>query len=252
MRNLNPIIDQNRLLSSSGRLLFAPTELEIEKWPIILDAKEKIARPYLEHAHRICAHQATEQVKSFVQQRYYVIGLPKTLLPIKYERFLCRRFDTQNIQSIMALFPAFRFPAEETKCPFANTGLDFFGPFYIEDKQSKTEKHLGLIFTCLVMRAFHLKTCPDLNTDTFLNSMHIDGSPAEDAKLFYCTAITEKHWSAPPKSWRRQLRFWTTTIIKEPYLQSKPHGNLTHRTALISVACGSDWFRAPREHSLSF
>ena len=63
LRNLNPIIDQNGLLRSSGRLLFAPTELEIENCPIILDAKEKIARLYFEHAHRIGAHQATEPVK---------------------------------------------------------------------------------------------------------------------------------------------------------------------------------------------
>ena len=156
LRNLNPIIDQNGLLRSSGRLLFAPTELEIEKCPIILDAKEKIARLYLEHAHRICAYQATKPVKAFVQQRYYVIGLRKTLLSIKYRCFLCRRFDTQNIQPIMAPLPSFRFPTEETKFPFANTGLDFFGPFYIEDKQGKTEKHYGLIFTCLVTQAVHL------------------------------------------------------------------------------------------------
>ena len=69
----------------------------------------------------------------------------------------------------MAPLPAFRFPTEETKFPFANTGLDFFGPFYIEDKQSKIEKHYGLVFTCLITRAVHLETCPDLNTDTFLN-----------------------------------------------------------------------------------
>ena len=84
LRNLNPIIEQNGLPRSSGRLLLAPTELEIEKWPIILDAKEKIARLYFAQAHRICAHQATEPVKAFVQKRYYVIGLRKTLLSIKY------------------------------------------------------------------------------------------------------------------------------------------------------------------------
>ena len=110
--NLNPIIDQNGLLRSSGRLLFAPTELEIEKCPIILDAKKKVARLYLEHAHRICAHQATEPVKAIVQQSYYVIGLRKTLLSIRYRCFFCRCFDSQNIKSIMAPFPAFRFPTE--------------------------------------------------------------------------------------------------------------------------------------------
>ena len=108
--NLNPKIDQNGLLQSSD--LFAPTELEIKKWPIILDAKEKIARLYREHSHRICAHQETKSVKAFVQQRYCVIGHQKTLLSIKYRCFLCRRFDTQNIQPIMAPLPAFRFPTE--------------------------------------------------------------------------------------------------------------------------------------------
>ena len=170
LRNLNPIVDQNGLLRSSGRLLFAQTELEIEKCPKILDVKEKIARLYIEHAQRICAHQATEPVKAFVQKRYYVIGLRKALLSIKYRFFLCRRFDTQNIQPVLAPLPAFRFPAEETKFLFANTGLDLSGPFYIEDKQNKIEKHYGLIFACLVTRAVHLETGPDLITDTFLNA----------------------------------------------------------------------------------
>ena len=144
MRNLNPIIDQNGLLRSSGRLLFAPTELEIEKCPIILDAKEKIARLYLEHAHRICAHQATEPVKAFVQQRYYVIGLRKTLLSIKYRCFLCRRLDYQNIQPIMAPLPAFRFPTEETKLPFANTGLDFFARFILRTNKAESRNIMDL------------------------------------------------------------------------------------------------------------
>ena len=93
LRNLNPIIYQNGLLRSNERLLFAPTELENEKCPIILDAKKKIARLYLKHAHRICAHQATEPAKAFIQQRYNVIGLRKTLLSIKYRCYSCRRFD---------------------------------------------------------------------------------------------------------------------------------------------------------------
>ena len=70
----------------------------------------------------------------------------------------------------MPPLPAFCFPTEETNFPFANTGLDFFGPFYIKDKQSKIEKRYGLIFTCLVTRAVHLEICPDLNTDNFLNA----------------------------------------------------------------------------------
>ena len=144
LRNLNPIIDQNVLLRSSGRLLFAPTELEIEKCPLTLDAKEKIARLYLEHAHRICAHQATEPVKAFVQQRYYVIGLQKTLLLIKYRCFLCRLFDTEIIQPIMAPLPAFGFPTKETKFLFANTGLDFLAHFILMTNKIKSRNIIDL------------------------------------------------------------------------------------------------------------
>ena len=167
---MNPITDQNGLLRSSGRLLFAPTESEIKKFPIILDSKEKIARLYIENAHKICAHQATQPVKSFLQQCYYISGMRKVLL-IKYRCFLFRRFNTQNIQPIMAPLPAFRFLTEEIKFPFANTGLDFFGPFYIENKQSKIEKHYGLVLPASLRDlSFWKQTCSDINADTFLNA----------------------------------------------------------------------------------
>ena len=133
IRSLNPMLDNNGILRSSGRLQFAPDILEVEKFLIILHAKDKIARLYIEHAHNICVHQGTEPVKVFLQQRYHIIGLRKTPLSIKYRCFLCRRFAAQNIQRVMAPLPACRFSTDSTQCPFANNGVNFFGPFYIED-----------------------------------------------------------------------------------------------------------------------
>ena len=163
-------MDEDGLLRSCGRLQYAPTQLDLEKRPIILHAEDKIVRLYLEHAHQICIHQSTEPTKAFIQQRYHVIGLWKALASVRFHCFLCRRFDTNNIQPIMAPLPSFRFPTTKTQLPFANSGVDFFGPFYIEDSKGILEKHYGLIFTCMVTRAVHLESCPDLNTDTFLNA----------------------------------------------------------------------------------
>ena len=70
----------------------------------------------------------------------------------------------------MTQLPECRFPAENKQFTFANCGLDFFGPFYIEEEKDMLQKQYSLIFTCLVSRAVHLETCPDLNTDTFLNA----------------------------------------------------------------------------------
>ena len=99
-----------------------------------------------------------------------MIGLRKALASVRFRCFLCRRFDTKNIQRIMAPLRSFRFPTAKTQFPFANSVVDFFGPFYIEDCKGIIEKRYGLIFTCMVTRAVHLETCPDLNTDTFLNA----------------------------------------------------------------------------------
>ena len=144
LRNLNPIIDKNRLLRSNGRLLFAPTELEIEKCSTILDAKEKISRLYLEHAHRICAHQATEPVKAFVKQRYYVIGLRKTLLLITYRCFLCRRFDTQNIQPTMAPLLHSASPQKKPNCRLPTQDLTFLARFILKTNKTKSRNIMDL------------------------------------------------------------------------------------------------------------
>ena len=164
------MLDNIVILHSCGRLQFAPVILEAEEFPIILYAKDKIARLFIEHEHNICVHQGTEPVKAFVQQRYHIIGLRKTLLSIKYRCFLCRRFASQNIQPVMAPLPAGRFPTDSTQYPFAISVVNFFGPFYIEDAKGQIDKHYGLIFTCLVTRCVHLEACPDLNTVTFLNA----------------------------------------------------------------------------------
>ena len=67
IRSLNPMLDNNEMLRSCGRLQFAPDNLEVEKFTIILHAKNKIARLYIELAHNICVHQGTEPVEAFVQ-----------------------------------------------------------------------------------------------------------------------------------------------------------------------------------------
>ena len=147
IRLLNPMLDNNGIFRSCGRLQFAPDDLEIEKFPIILHAKDKIARLYIEHAHNICVHQVTEPVKAFVQQRYRIIGLRKTLLSIRKRCFLCRRFAAQNIQPVMASVPACRFPTDSIQYIFTNSVVDFLDPFYrrCPRRNSKTLRpHLHL------------------------------------------------------------------------------------------------------------
>ena len=157
IRVLNPMLGNNGILCSCRRLHFVSDDFVVENFPILLHAKDKIARLYIEHAHNFWVHQGTEPVKAFVQQRYRMIGLGKTFLSIKYRCFFCRQFATQNIPPVMAPLPACRFPTDSTQYRFANSGVNFFEPFYIEDAKRQIEKHYGLIFTCLVTRCVHLE-----------------------------------------------------------------------------------------------
>jgi hypothetical protein len=54
--------------------------------------------------------------------------------------------------------------------PFAYTGMDAFGPFYIKEGR-KELKRWGIIFTCLASRTVHLETLNSMNTDSFLNAL---------------------------------------------------------------------------------
>ena len=135
-------------------------------------------------------HMRTEPVKAFIQQRYWVIWLRKTLVSVKYRCFLCRHFETQNTQPTMAPLPAFRFPIEGTKSPFAITGLDFLARFMLKTNKAKLRKFINLfLHTSLRKQSIwkHLQTWVQTPS-----SMHVDESSAGVANLSLCTAIMEK------------------------------------------------------------
>ena len=108
--------------------------------------------------------------QSLPNPSYDIIGVRLDLRSVRFKCFICRRFDAQNFQAVMASLPSSSFPQENTHYPLISTGVDFFGPVFIQNRK-KTEKHYAIIFNCLTTRAAHLESCPDLNTDTFLNAL---------------------------------------------------------------------------------
>jgi len=54
--------------------------------------------------------------------------------------------------------------------PFANTGVDYFGPISVK-RGRVTEKRWGCIFTYLTTRAVHLEVAGDLSTGSFIMAL---------------------------------------------------------------------------------
>ncbi|XP_075248397.1 uncharacterized protein LOC142341355 [Convolutriloba macropyga] len=162
-----PFLDEDGLLRVGGRLNKAPLTYNA-KHPLLLHSRSKIARLLIEKAHHDCGHQGVEHVKAHLQQTFLMIGLRKVLRSLGKYCFICRRWRADNVRPKMADLPEFRFPDANKQYPFVNTGMDMFGPFFIEDKREGTQMHYVCLFTCLVTRAVHLEVCHDLSTDCLL------------------------------------------------------------------------------------
>ena len=127
---LNTFIDERQIIRSSGRLQYAPLPAAT-RMPVVLDAQNEITRLLMVYFHKICHHAGPEYVKSLLQQRYFIFGVRAALRTISYRCFQCRRFRAENVKPMMAPLPRCRFLSTDTPYPFANSGFDAFGPFFI-------------------------------------------------------------------------------------------------------------------------
>ena len=163
-----PFLDDDGLLRVGGRLNKAPLTYSA-KHPLVLHSRTKNARLFIEKAHHDSGHQGVEHVKAHhLRQTFLLIGLRKVLQSLDKYCFICRHWKAENVRPKMADLPEFRFPDANKQYTFVKTGMDMFGPFYIEDKNKGTKMQYDGLFTCLVTRAVHLEVCHDLSTDCLL------------------------------------------------------------------------------------
>ena len=99
-------------------------------------------------------------MRACIQRRYAVLKLRSALRSLKFNCVLCRKRSKKSDQPMMADLPAERLSYDSP--PFFNTGMDYFGPFYVSVKRS-SEKRWGFFFTCLTTRALHIEVVPSMD-----------------------------------------------------------------------------------------
>ena len=134
------------------------------------------------------------------RQRFCSATIPRIWLAklsthsTKFCCFLCRRFNAENIQLIMSLLPAFRFPSAATQFPFSYSGVDFFEPFSIEDTKGNLDRH------------FTSRRCqPELlysdNGKTFIGAseaLNQSVKSLDNDKIYKTLAATNTTWKFNP------------------------------------------------------
>ena len=159
----SPFISPNGLIRSWGsikRLIEVGFNVE---YPIILDARHPFVKLFLEHTHEKNYHQGVEYQRSIVQEHYTVLKLRSSLRSIKANCLRCREFQAVTMQPIMSDLPKERLVYQYP--PFTNTGVDYFGPFYVTVRRT-TEKKWGFLFTCLTTGAVNAEKVTSMDTSS--------------------------------------------------------------------------------------
>ena len=163
----SPFIGPNGLLRASGQTRLLETATFDVKHPILLDARHPLVRLLLEHLHSQHCHQGVDYLRELVQQRFAVVKLRAVLRTIVSRCLTCRKRKAETLTSIMSDLPRERLAFKEP--PFSNSGIDYFGPFFVSVKRS-TEKRWAFLFTCLTTRAVHFEVVPSMDTSSIVSA----------------------------------------------------------------------------------
>ena len=168
IKQYSPFIDADGLLRAKGRLQKSMDLDYNSKHPIILSSMHHAIEIFLREQHTNYHHEGIEYLRNVISSEYVILKLRSSLRAIKRKCITCTRRTAQAEIPEMADLPVERVARI---FPFANTGLDYAGPFVVKVGYRKTEKRWLCLFTCLATRAVHLEVAASLDTQSCMNAI---------------------------------------------------------------------------------
>ena len=169
---LNVYTDERGILRCRGRLQNAPLSNET-KHPILISRNHVLSKLIVTDIHERYKHVPQNQTISQVRQRFWIPGLRGLVRRIIY---ICRKCKLHNAKS-------YNYPESppltdlrlDSSRSFANTGIDNFGPMYVQNIFENGDKQLmhkvwGTLYTCASTRAIILDLVPRMKSDALIRS----------------------------------------------------------------------------------
>ena len=168
--SLKPVLDEDGLLRSNGRLRYADYLPFDARFPVILPRKNSVTRLIVKSFHKGSNHSVgTNHTLSLLSSRFWIMQAREEIREVERECCECQRRKAKAAKQIMAPLPKIRL-----KLPlraFARTAVNFVGPFVtVQGRGKRRTKRYRCLFTCLLSRAVHLEMAYGLETDSFLNA----------------------------------------------------------------------------------
>jgi Pao retrotransposon peptidase/Reverse transcriptase (RNA-dependent DNA polymerase) len=169
LAKMNPYLDSFGVLRSNSRLDSLDYLPEETRRPILLLASDPITKLIVSEVHWDFEHAVSRSsVLATLHKKYYILGLSKLVRALSSNCIECRKIRAKPIDQIMAPVQSLEMPQRS----FAETGLDFAGPFEIVQGRGKHKaQQFVLLFTCLQTRAVHFEPTRDQTTDSVLNAI---------------------------------------------------------------------------------
>jgi predicted DNA-binding ribbon-helix-helix protein len=169
LAKMNPYIDDCGVLRSNSRLDSLDYLPEETRRPVILSGMNPITKLIVLETHWDYEHAVSRSsVLASLHRKYYIIGISKLVMTLSSNCIECKKIRAKPVEQIMAPLQNLGLPQRA----FAETGLDFAGPFEIVQGRGKVRRQqFVLLLTCLQTRAVHFEPTRDQTTDAVLNAL---------------------------------------------------------------------------------
>ena len=136
------------------------------KHPVILPGDHHLTTLYVRRAHARVLHNGTKETLTELRSQFWVIKGRSVVKRILHNCYICRRHEGKScLVPPPPPLPAFRVREAP---PFANTGVDFAGPLFVQNPGGAQSKVWIALYTCCITRAIHLELVPDMSAPAFL------------------------------------------------------------------------------------
>ncbi|XP_011691571.1 PREDICTED: uncharacterized protein LOC105452295 [Wasmannia auropunctata] len=168
--NLNPFIDENGLIRVGGRLQSSQLTFA-QRHPILLPSRHHLTDCIIRETHERHYHAGIQSTLHTLRQKFWLLDGRNQVRKVVRACTRCFRFSASTVEYKMGNLPPARV---REAVPFANTGIDFCGPFYIKEKKHRNRakiKAYVCVFICMSVKAVHLELVSDLSSDGFIAAL---------------------------------------------------------------------------------
>ncbi|XP_072377951.1 uncharacterized protein [Diabrotica undecimpunctata] len=168
--NLTPFLDENYVLRVGGLLRLSGLDFN-SKHPILISSNHPFTKLLFEHKHKVLLHAGPQLLLSSIRQYYWPIRGRDLARKTVRNCLTCFKFKPTFASCTMASLPE---APTTPSLPFQHCGIDFAGPFLLNNKSGRGAKEIKgyvCVFVCFCNKAVNLELITNLTTDCFLSCL---------------------------------------------------------------------------------